>query len=410
MSVISGLVFVCLFLIALCAITHYFRNSRLPVVCWIVLFGALYGVVQRLVIPALPEIRVSPDVILFIFLPVLIFDSTRKLKVREARAMAVPSTALATFGILVSMGVMAVPIRLYFDMPWIDILFFCGIMSATDPVAVSAIFSVIPVPEKLKMLIESESLLNDGTTVVLFTVLYARVVDGQTLLLGHGLMTFVMAVLGAIVMGIVVGWACMKLMHQWVAFRDSFIAPLLPLLFIYLIFCIAQAGFDISGVIAVMAATLTMKKMVFKYAAEERPAHKQLDFYRGFWSFLNDLANALLFFILGSEIGSHSYDIAWLLMLVALASLLLSRCVVAYGFGALFNVARFRIPMSWLHVLNLGGLKGALSVALILMIPREYVYRDVFLLAALVMCLFTLIVNTLGLRMYLKKADLGEIG
>jgi CPA1 family monovalent cation:H+ antiporter len=410
MTIVSGLVFVCLFLIALCAITHYFRNSRLPVVCWIVLFGALYGVVQRLVIPALPEVRVSPDVILFIFLPVLIFDSTRKLRVREARAMAVPSTLLATFGILASMGMMAIPIRLYSDMPWIDILFFCGIMSATDPVAVSAIFNVIPVPEKLKMLIESESLLNDGTTVVLFTVLYARVVDGQTLLLGHGLLTFTMAVVGAIVMGIVVGWACMKLLHQWAALKDSFIAPLLPLLFIYLIFCVAQAGFDISGVIAVMAATLTMKKVSYKFTAEELPIHAQLDFYRGFWSFLNDLANALLFFILGSEIGSHSYDISWPLMLIALAALLLSRSIVAYGFGAIFNLTGFKMPLAWLHVLNLGGLKGALSVALILMIPREYVYRNVFLLAALVMCIFTLIANTLGLRMYLKKADLGEAG
>jgi CPA1 family monovalent cation:H+ antiporter len=223
-------------------------------------------------------------------------------------------------------------------------------------------------------------------------------------------MTFALAVAGAIILGIVAGWACMKLMHQWVALKDSFIAPMLPLIFIYLIFCIAQAGFDISGVIAVMAATLTMKNQAYKYSGADQPDHAQLDFYKGFWSFLNDLANAVLFFILGSEIGSHVYDIAWPLMLVALAGLLVSRCVVVYGFGLVFNLFKFRIPLSWLNVLNLGGLKGALSIALILMIPREYEYRDKILLAALLMCLFTLIVNTLGLRMYLKKADLEEAG
>ena len=180
MNVVHSLVFVCFFLIALCAITHYFRKSPLPVVCWVVLFGVGYGILQKFIPTKLPLIHLSPDVILYIFLPVLIFDSSRKLRIKIAMRVALPSILLATLGIILSAFVMALPIRLFSNLPWIDILFFCVIMSATDPVAVSAIFKVFPAPEKLKMLVEGESLLNDGTTVILFSLMFGKVVGGET--------------------------------------------------------------------------------------------------------------------------------------------------------------------------------------------------------------------------------------
>lgn len=406
MNLVSGLVFVCLFLIALCAITHYFRNSPLPVVCWIVLFGMGYGVVQKYTLTELPWIHLSPDVILYIFLPVLIFDSSRKLHEKEAQAVAIPSGILASLGILLSMFVMAAVIQPFAEVPWIHLLFFSAIMSATDPVAVAAIFHVFPVPERLKMLVEGESLINDGTVVILFSLLYGQVIEGHELMFAKGLMEFLLSVVAAVVMGVVTGWLCVVLMRKWGALKNHFIAPLMPLLFVYLVFCSAQAWLDVSGVIAVLAATLTMKLTVKKFPQEELPNAELLGFYRGFWDFLGELANAVLFFILGAEIGSHSADFHWKLTFLSLGALLVSRSVVVYLFGVIFKIARFQIPASWMHVLNLGGLKGALSVALILMIPRDYEYRDVFLLSALVMCIFTLVVNTLGLRIYLKKADL----
>ena len=406
MDLVHGLVFVCLFLIGLCAIAHYFKNSALPYVCWVVIFGVGYGVLHKTVLTGWPDIHLTPDVILYIFLPVLIFDSSRKLDLGLAREMAVPSTVLATLGILVSMFAMAVPIRLFFNLPWIDTLFFCAIMSATDPVAVAAVFKQFPVPEKLKMLIEGESLLNDGTTVILFSLLFGKVIEGRELLFHRGITVFVLSVLGAILIGAAGGWLCVAMMRSWKALKDHFIGPLLPLLFVYLVFCAAQAALDVSGVIAVMAATMTMRLVLRRCGDDELPEHDQVEFYRGFWEFLGDLANALLFFILGAEIGAHSGEIDWKLVAVALLALLLARSVVVYGFGAGFRLLRIELPLSWQHVLNIGGLKGALSVALVLMIPSDYIYRHVFLCAALVMCLFTLVVNTLALRAYLNKAAL----
>ncbi len=171
MALVKGLVFVCLFLIGLCAIEHYFRFSRLPYISWIVLFGIAYGMLNQWDIINLPSLTMTPDVILYIFLPILIFDSSRKLDLKMSRKEALPAALLATLGILASMFIMALLLKLITDLKWIDILFFTAIMSATDPVAVGAVFKQFPIPERLKTLIEGESLLNDGTTVILFLLL-----------------------------------------------------------------------------------------------------------------------------------------------------------------------------------------------------------------------------------------------
>ncbi len=409
MELVKGLVLVCLFLIGLCAIEHYFRFSRLPYICWVLLFGAGYGLLNHTLLPHLPAFHLTPDVILYIFLPVLIFDSSRKLNLSMARAEAVPAFLLATLGIVASMFVMALPLRLLSGFPWVDILFFTAIMSATDPVAIAVVFKQFPLPEKLKTLIEGESLLNDGTTIILFTLMSGKVLEGKELLFEKGILTFLVSIAGAVLIGGLAGWGCSLLMQRWQALKDHFIGPLLPLLVIYLTFCLAQAVLEWSGVIAVMAATLTLRILLRRAHVPQAMSRCETEFYKGFWDFLGELANAILFFMLGAEIGAHYYDINWWVMPGVIAALLISRSVVVYGFGAVFRLSGLRIPASWQHVLNLGGLKGALSVALILMIPEEYAYRHLFLCAALALCLFTLIANTLAMRVYLKTAHLDEV-
>lgn len=408
LELVKGLVFACLFLIGLCAIEHHFRFSRLPYICWVVLFGVGYGILNQTIFPNLPPFHLTPDVILYVFLPVLIFDSSRKLDLDMAREEAVPAFLLATLGILVSMVVMAVPLKFITGRDWQDVLFFAAIMSATDPVAVAAVFKQFSIPEKLKTLIEGESLLNDGTTVILFMLMSGKVLEGKKILFEGGLLTFVVSITGAVLLGGLTGWGGAWLMRRWKALKDHFIGPLLPLLIIYLTFCLAQSALEISGVIAVMSTTIVMRLAYRRFRQDEIPAQAEMEFYRGFWEFLGELANAVLFFMLGVEIGAHYYNINWLVMPGVIAALLIARSVVVYGSGAAFRLINVRLPASWQHILNLGGLKGALSVALILMIPKDYALRHLFLCAALAMCLFTLIANTLAMRVYLKKADLGS--
>jgi len=407
-NLVKGLLFACVFLIGLSGIEHYFKFSRLPYICWVVLFGAGYGILNQTLLPGLPSMLLTPDMILYVFLPVLIFDSSRKLDLKLARDEALPAALLASLGIVASMWAMALPIRWITGLPWVDILFFTAIMSATDPVAVGAVFKQFPIPEKLRTLIEGESLLNDGTTVILFMLMSERVLQGKELALGKEVSLFAVSIAGAILLGGLLGWGGAVLMQRWRALKDSFVGSLLPIVVVYIAFCLAQGVLEISGVIAVMAATLAMRIKYRSFKRGEVPTRSEKDFFEGLWEFLGELANAVLFFMLGVEIGAHYYGINWMVMPGVIAALLFSRSVVVYGFSAVFRLLGIRLSASWQHVLNLGGLKGALSVALVLMIPRDYPYRSTFLCAALAMALFTLVANTLVMRLYLKKADLDE--
>lgn len=408
MSLVHGLVFICIFMIGLCAVEHYTSRSSLPTVCWFVLFGVGYGLLHKSFDMRIPSLAPTSDFILYVLLPILIFDASRKLDLESSRQVAAPSIMLASLGIILSMFVMAVPIRLMSELNWLDILFFTAIMSATDPVAVTAIFKQFKVPERLRMLIEGESLLNDGTTLILFTLMYESVIQGKVLSIHEGLLFFSVSIMGAVVLGLLAGVICYFVYRQWHALKDHFVGPLFPLLVIYLLFCFTQAALDISGIIAVMSATLAMRLLVQKVGFSDGEGTHELEFYRGFWDFLSDLANAILFFMLGVEIGEYSGDFAWRLTLIGVMSLLIARSAVVYLFGLVFRIIQIPIPIAWQHVLNLGGLKGALSIALVLMIPRDYPYRHIFLLAALVMSLFTLLANTIAMRIYLKRVDLPQ--
>ena len=413
MSVVTAVVAMSIFLIGLCALEHYTRKSRLPYVCWVLLSGLVYGLLLRGPLPNLPpmQLLLSPDIVLYIFLPLLIFDSSRKLGVKSSEEVALPSLLLATFGLIVNMFVMAgiiYGIAHIFKVAigWKDILLLSGIMSATDPVAVGTVFQVFPIPKKLRMLIEGESLLNDGTTVIIFMLLSEIVMDGKHFRLLPAIGMFSMAILGAVAIGVVFGAVGSWLLRRWNALNDRFVAPLMPVLLSYLAFALAQARFEISGVIAVLSATLTFHVVFNRLRPDEAPSQKDKERYIALWDFLGDMANVILFFVLGIEMGIQTGGLAHWVVVSGIVALVVARSVTIYGFGFLVRSTSMRIPLSWQHVMNIGGLRGALCAALILMIPRDYQFRGVFLYIALSLSLFTLIVNPLLMRSYLKKADL----
>jgi CPA1 family monovalent cation:H+ antiporter len=173
-----------------------------------------------------------------------------------------------------------------------------------------------------------------------------------------------------------------------------------------LAFALAQARFEISGVIAVLSSTLTFHVVFNRLRPDEAPSQKDKERYIALWDFLGDMANVILFFVLGIEMGIQTGGLAHWVVASGIIALVVARSVTIYGFGFLVRSTSMRIPLSWQHVMNIGGLRGALCAALILMIPRDYQFRGVFLYIALSLSLFTLIVNPLLMRSYLKKADL----
>jgi len=412
MHIVEIVVALSIFLIGLCALEYYTRNSRLPYVCWVVLSGLGYGMLSKNLIPSLPPLEklLSPDIVLYVFLPLLIFDSSRKLNLKESKEVALPSFLLATLGIVLNMFIMGgiiygIAILIHAKIGWMDTLLLSAIMSATDPVAVSTVFQVFPIPQKLKMLIEGESLLNDGTTVILFMLLSKIVLKHQPFHLANAIGSFIIAILGAILIGILFAAIGSFLLYQWKALDDRFIAPMIPILFTYLSFILAQAQFDISGVVAAMTTTLTFRIIYRRMRPDKKPSKSSQERYLGLWDFLGDISNVFLFFILGVEMGILFGQIAHWVILSGVLALVIARATTVYTFGVLFKPTKMRLPMPWQHVLNIGGLRGALCAALVLLIPHDYPFRTAFLSAALGMSLFTLIINPLVMRAYLKHIN-----
>jgi len=394
---------VCLFLLLLAAVEHYTRRSGLPPLCWILLAGLIYGTTVRYTTLPLPSLHLSPPVVLFGFLPLLIFDSSRQLQPRRLLAILPEAGLFAVAGPLLSMAVIGLLLAALGGIPIADALLFGAALAATDAVAVTAIFHALPIPEKLQTILEGESLLNDGTTVILFSALAGRVIAETVFSVPHTAGRFLLSVGGAVLLGVAMGGLRVLLAKLWHELHDRFIGALIPLITVYAAFGLAEHVFHVSGVIAVMSATLTITAFHKRHDADH-PADIDADqFFEAFWGFLAKLFNAVLFFILGAQIGEHIYDLRWTLIPIMIAALLVSRCVTVYPGAALLRLTHRPMDRLWKHVLNIGGLRGALSVALLLSLPETYVHRHVFLCIAFVLIFFTLTVNPLLLRSYLKR-------
>ena len=407
--ILNTTLFICLFLLGISAVLHYSKNSVLPSVCWVLITGIAYGLLNHFEIPGLPHLHLEPELVFFVLLPILIFDSSRKIPFRELKSVLIEAGFFATLGLVGVALLIGFPFAIITKIPFLDAIFFGTIMAATDPVAVAAIFKNFSFPEKLSVLVEGESLLNDGPGVILYVIMSSILLKASAFSFQDSALKFSGAVIGAVIFGLVMGGITVSLTKRWHEVHDQFIGALLPLIGVYLTFIIAEHFLHVSGVISVMFCTMAMvgyhSKFQRKHTSKEEKAD---DFFNDFWDFLADLANNVLFFILGVGIGNHFYGISWSTIPFIIIILILSRSVVVYSSGTLFKVIGRSIPMNWLHVLNIGGLKGALSIALILLIPEEYEYRQLFHCSAFVMILFSLIGNSIAMRWYLNRASLTE--
>jgi CPA1 family monovalent cation:H+ antiporter len=364
--------FACFFLLGISGIEHYFKRAALPPVCWIMIAGILYGFSIQRTGADLPKMNLDPEIVLFVFLPVLIFDSARKLRLKELRAVRTEVSVFATIGVVASMFLIGVPIAKLAKIPLIDALLFGAILSATDPIAVTAIFSRFDLPEKLRTLVEGESLFNDATTVVLFTLVSMSVLEGTAFSVQSGIVEFVVSLLGATVLGVALGAAGYYVGRLWHELHDRFIGALLPLITVYLTFGIAEHVLHVSGVIAVMAATMTWGVVHGRHHARSASDVSADSFFDSFWEFVGHLANSVLFFMLGAEIGMHDYSDHLTRLPLYVLVLVVARSIVVYAGSGVMGIAGKRTPLGWQHVLNIAGLKGALSIALILLIPHSY--------------------------------------
>jgi CPA1 family monovalent cation:H+ antiporter len=309
---------------------------------------------------------VTSDIILFVFLPTLIFGSALEIDVRRLLDDIAPILVLAVVGLLISLTVVGYTLYGISDIDLVGCLLLGAIVSATDPVAVVALFRDLGAPKRLAYLVEGESLFNDATAIVLFTILSAMVVSGQDADFLSGAGNFVVVFLGGIAVGLVVGYA-----FCWVIGRMRnlpLVEVTLTLVLAYLVFILGEHYLHVSGVMAVVTAALVLGSYG---RTQVSPASWHL--MEDVWEQLGFWANSLIFVLVGVLVPSILSHVGW-----AEIGILAVLTVVAIGvrFATIFTFVpilaglRLSAPVSvgYRAVMWWGGLRGAVSLALALII------------------------------------------
>jgi CPA1 family monovalent cation:H+ antiporter len=399
--------YVCTFLFIVCAAIHYSKNSSIHFATWILLIGVIYGTIGHYTKLDLPQIGIRPDIVFYILLPILIFESAQNIKFQKLREVGIEVMLFATVGMLTTAILVAVLLAWLLNAPIVDMLLFGIIIASTDPVAVLAIFRRYPMPEKLKLMIEGESLLNDGTVLILYSVLVALVIDNSPFVFGKSILQVIWAFGGSILLGAFTGLVTARILQSWHESSDNFISPCITIITALMSFLFAEYIMGTSGVIAVMTAAMTFTNSQRKGQAYTLIPQNQRIFSE-FWKSLGAIAHSILFFLLGVEMGAHIFAVPLMSIVWVIIVVLVSRSIAIYACSALLHIFGKRIMFSWQHILNAGGLKGALAIALILMLPKAYPHRTLMLCSAFIVVLFTLIINTAIMQVLLKRIDLSE--
>lgn len=393
-GIVVGLVALMLIAISALALSNRFK---FPFSIALLLIGILLGQltdVAPAVLAPLSGLEISSDLILYVFLPTLIFESTFHLDWRQLRKNLAPVLLLAVPGLLLSAALIGLIVSAATGIPFAAALLLGAILSAIDPVAVVALFKRLGAPKRLTVLVEGESLLNDATAIVLSRILVGIIAVGTVSMgdIGRGAGIFFAVFFG----GIVVGWVLGEL-FAWVIGKiksDPAIEITLTTVLAYLSFLVAEELFHVSGVMAVVTAGLSYGNRGWMRVSPPVRA------YLGhFWEYLGFVATALIFLMVGLSLDIAALPHLWHELVFVVLGMLVARAAAVYGLVPFVNMLRGTLPVSRAYqtVMYWGGLRGAIALAIVLSLPDELAFKETFVALVTGAVLFTLFIQGLSM-------------
>jgi CPA1 family monovalent cation:H+ antiporter len=394
---IGLLLLACVVAIASKMVTH------LPYTIFLTLVGLLIGVLG--IGPEIKETGFSHDLIFFVFLPPLLFHGAFHMNLNSLLEQFWPIVCFAVPGVIVSTLLVGGVVGWLGGISSMMVaILFGALISPTDPVSVLALFKELGAPEDLKTIMEGESLFNDATGVVLFTILLKALLDDQGFGLGQAAYEFVKVSVGGLLLGAILGWIVFKIMRH---IEDHLLENAFCLVLTYGSFWLAEV-IHFSGVIATVMAGL----MIGNYGRRLSMSDKTTKTVEVFFESIGFLINSLLFILIGLELREVPVNIVWMTVFVAIAAMLIGRAAVSYSFYWMLNQVGTKRPRRWKHILFWGGLRGSIPIALLLQIPNEGVlvtWRPVLLMAGFGCVLFSLVVQGITMGPLMRKLGIGDI-
>ncbi len=377
---------------ALTVIAFIVRWIRLPLSVALVSFGLLVAVIAPV------RLSISPDVVLFALLPGLVFEAAFRLHLDRLRSVALRTVVLAIPGVLIVAAVVAAVLYVATGLPLGSAFLVGAVVSATDPVAVVASMRSAGAPRQLATLVEAESLFNDGTGVLLFTIAITNLSAGVEL--PAEVATFAAAIVASLILGAAVGFVASRAAGM---VDDHLVILSLTAFAAYGTYLLAD-GLGQSGIIATVTAGIVLGSYGRRVGMNDQ-TEETVDTV---WEFVAFVLTALVFLLIGltssfADLEAAAGPIFW-----GIASIFAGRLVVVYGLlGGLAWVSRRltaggasselesmrRMPFRWLHVVFWSGLRGAVAYALALAIPLDVPERDLLQGTIFGIVLFTLLVQ-----------------
>jgi CPA1 family monovalent cation:H+ antiporter len=344
------------------------------------------------------------DFILDVILPPLLFEAAINIHWRPLSRDMLLVLTLSTLGVIVSAAFVAAGMAFLLSWPAMPALVFGVLIAATDPIAVIALFKDIGVTGRLRLLVESESLFNDGVAAVLFglTLTWTQSLQGASMSGAMVALTLAKVAGGGVLIGIACGLVAIA--FAWRT-SDHLVETALTAVAAYGSFLLAES-FHLSGVLATVAAGLLMGNLGVLIEDEGRAAlsSQGREFVIAFWEFAAFIANSLVFLLIGLRVAGMAFaDVGWAIVPVATLLVLAGRAVSVYPLCLPFARSRWAVPMREQHILWWGGLRGALALALALALPISLPFNNDILIATFGVVTFSVVVQGLTMPMLIRR-------
>lgn len=358
---------------------------RVPYAVALVIAGLIIGLSK-----VLPPVSMTPELVLLIFLPALLFEASWNLDIKALRRDWFSISVLATAGVVICMFGVAAILHFAGGMGIQTALLFGAMVSATDPVSVIALFRQMGIDKRLTMILEGESIFNDGTAVVLFKLVLALALTGEKFSMVATVGSFCMVVFGGALLGALVGYAASRITS---AFDDHLLEITLTMVTAYGSYLLAEQ-LHVSPIIAVVAAGI----VVGNYGSRTGMSVTTRLAVNSFWEYAAFLVNSLLFLLIGLQVQMPLLVKYGDLIGLGVLAVVVARLLVVYGICPFVSTQRLPIPDKWRHLMFWGGLRGALVMALALSLPLNFPDREAIINMTFGVVLFTLLVPGLTME------------
>jgi Na+:H+ antiporter len=407
---VSEAVFVLVVLLGIAMLVNGLcRKLPIPFTVILVVIGALLSNLAEHwpLLQPLKDFELSPEVMLFIFLPALIFESGFALDARQLTKDLPAVLILAIPGMLISTFIVGFGVWLALDTRLIIALVFGALISATDPVAVVALFKELGAPNRLNVLVEGESLLNDATAIVAFSILLAIAVGGSDIGfsdIDNVFLDFLRVFFGGAIFGGLLGFVTCELLYRMQANVSVILTT--SIITAYAAFVVGEHSLHVSGVMAVVGAAIALRLFGMSRIRQD-VTHSISET----WEVIALSCNSLLFLMVGLSVNTVDIMSRIGPVFIVVALVLTARALSIYTLVPLttrwFHLPR--VSMGERHIMWWGGLKGGLAIAVVLSIPSDLPERQFLFDLTIGVVLFTLLVSAPTIRPLMQRLGMNEL-